>query len=214
MPRINESYLNLRSSYLFAEIRRRIQEAFRRCPSRRVPGDRPRAGRRHPAAAAGGDRRPFTRPPRRWRVPISGATVPTSATSSCARRSRPTTSAPRGVTLGPRRDLRQRRRQERQREPPGDLRRRLRRGPDGPSLSRLRRQQRGGRALRQGRRRRPLRRHGLSVVHGGEQLSARPARSSRRSRLSPPPKQSHRRGGDAGRRWPRWVAVGARQRAR
>ena len=125
---------------------------LRGCAPRR-PGDRPRRGRRHPAAAARGDRRhsrgrrgdgaprelPGLRSLRRLRVPALGDRGP--------RLRAPWRHA------GPRRDLRQRRRQERQRESPGDLRRRLRRGLDGSGLSRLRRQQRRGRALGQGRRR-------------------------------------------------------------
>ena len=140
------------SSYLFAEIKRRTAGVSRRAPERPVIdlgiGDvtlplppavvagAPRGGRRD---GAGRD--------------ASTATAPTSATSSCARRSPRTTSAPRGVKIAADEIFVSDGSKSDSANIQEIFARGLRGGPDGSGLSGVRRQQRDGRPLGPRRRR-------------------------------------------------------------
>lgn len=134
MPRINEHYLNLKASYLFAEIKRRTQ-AFREA----------HPGTRVISLGIGDVTQPLP--------PIVARTLEEAAREMTRSETfkgygpyvgyeflRAEIAAHdfggRGVSLTPHRDLRERRWQERQRQHPGDLRRRRRGGPDGPGVPR------------------------------------------------------------------------------
>ena len=143
MPRVNQHYQSLRPSYLFAEIRKRTA-AFRAAhPEARLVnlgiGDvtRPLPPAVIEAMHAATDEmaRAETfqglRALRRLRVPDRRDRRPRLRLARHQARAG--------------RDLHQRRRQERHREPPGDLRPLLRGGADGPGVPGLRRLQRGGR---------------------------------------------------------------------
>ena len=181
MPRINEPYLNLRSSYLFAEIRRRTKAFADAHPDARLIrlgiGDVTRplppavVGAMHEAVdeMARAETLPGLRPLRRLRVPARGDRRPRLRARAASR------SPPDEIFVSDGGKSDSANIQE-------IFAARLRGGADGPGLSRLRRQQRDGRPLGQRRRRRALRRHRLSALHRGERLPARAARSARRPR--------------------------------
>ena len=152
MARVNDHYLELKSSYLFSDIAKRVTAFGEAHPGasliRLGIGD---VTRPLPPAvvqalheAADEMARPETF---RGYGPETGLRVPHRADRR-ARLRRPRRQG------RARRDLRQRRRQERHHQHPGDLRRRLHGGPHRSRVPGVRRQQRDGRARRPRRRRR------------------------------------------------------------
>ena len=177
MARVNDHYLELKSSYLFSDIAKRIAAFGEAHPGAKLIrlgiGD---VTRPLPAAVVQGAPRGRRRDgaPRELQGLWAGnrLCVPHRAD----RRARLRRPRRQGRS---RRDLRQRRRQVRHHQYPGDLRRRLHGGAHRSRVSGLRRQQRDGGPRRPRRRDGALRSPGLSAGDRRERLQARTSRAGR-----------------------------------